>query len=194
MSTNAEPSTSSSVFNVPNQITAARFVLAIVTFVLISIGAYLAALVVFVVAAATDWVDGYYARRYGQVTKVGRVFDPFVDKFIICGVFIFLATVPASGIAAWMAVVVVSREMLVTALRSFIEQSGGDFSANMAGKLKMVFQCVAVGASLVALMYLPEARPAWLAWTLVISVWLAVLSTIQSGIGYVITAAKYFRE
>jgi CDP-diacylglycerol--glycerol-3-phosphate 3-phosphatidyltransferase len=182
------------LFNVPNQLTAARLVLSIVVFVLIPLKQYLPALVVFLIAASTDWIDGFYARRYGQVTKLGRVFDPFVDKIIICGSFIFLAAEPQSGIHAWMAVVVVGREMLVTALRGLIEQEGGDFSAKMAGKLKMVFQCVAVALSLYALMYAPETPPDWLHWLLLISVWIAVLSTIYSGFGYLITAAKYFRE
>ena len=93
-----------------------------------------------------------------------------------------------------MAVIVVAREMLVTALRSFIEQSGGDFSAKFAGKLKMLFQCAAVVVSLIALMYGADGRPPWLAWTLLIAVWTAVISTIQSGAEYVVAAAKYFRE
>ena len=60
-------------------------------FALIGLHFYLAAMIVFVIAASTDWIDGYYARKYGQVTKLGRMFDPFVDKIIICGTFIFLA-------------------------------------------------------------------------------------------------------
>lgn len=187
------PGGRSKLLNVPNQLTAARLVLSIVVFVLIPLGQYLPAIIVFIIAASTDWVDGYWARKYGQVTKVGRVFDPFVDKIIICGAFILLAAEPNSGIAAWMAVVVVGREMLVTALRGFIEQSGGDFSAKMAGKLKMVFQCVAVVCSLLALMRGGANLPAWLAWSLVVSVWLAVLSTVYSGVGYIIAAVKYLR-
>ncbi len=182
------------VFNVPNQLTAARFVLSILVFGLIVWEYYLAALVVFVVAASTDWIDGYWARRFNQVTKLGRMFDPFVDKIIICGTFILLGAAPGSGIAAWMAVVVVGRELLVTALRSLIEESGGDFSANMAGKLKMVFQCAAVVVSLWVLHAGSAAAPTWLTWTLVGLVWLAVLSTIQSGLGYVWASAKVFRE
>lgn len=181
------------LLNVPNQLTALRLLLSIVVFVLIPLEYYSTAIVVFIIAASTDWVDGYWARKYGQVTKLGRMFDPFVDKIIICGAFIFLAAEPASGIQAWMAVVVVGREMLVTALRGFIEQSGGDFSANMAGKLKMVLQCVAVVASLVVLRQGGNPLPDWLFWTLHISVWLAVLSTIYSGIGYLVTAMKFLR-
>lgn len=181
------------LWNVPNQLTVARLLLSVVVFVLIPIHFYWSALVVFVIAASTDWVDGYWARKYGQVTKLGRVLDPFVDKIIICGAFIFLAAEPDSGIRAWMAVVVVAREMLVTALRGFIEQSGGDFSAKMAGKLKMVFQCVAVGCSLFALALQQPSLPIWLHWLLLGSVWLAVLSTIYSGVGYLVAAVRYLR-
>jgi CDP-diacylglycerol--glycerol-3-phosphate 3-phosphatidyltransferase len=196
MSTSAEQKVGNDVFNVPNQITAARLVLSIVVFALIAFELYLAALIVFVIAASTDWVDGYYARRFNQVTKLGRILDPFVDKIIICGTFIFLAAEqPESGIYAWMAVVVVGRELLVTVLRSLIEQSGGDFSASFAGKLKMVFQCAAVVASLLALKFgtVEGGAPTWLPWALAITVWLAVLSTIQSGLDYIFAAAKFFR-
>jgi CDP-diacylglycerol--glycerol-3-phosphate 3-phosphatidyltransferase len=94
------------VLNVPNQLTALRLVLSVVLFVLIPLQFYGAAMALFFVAAATDWLDGYWARKYGQVTTLGRILDPFVDKIIICGTFIFLAAIPTSGIAAWMAVVV----------------------------------------------------------------------------------------
>jgi CDP-diacylglycerol--glycerol-3-phosphate 3-phosphatidyltransferase len=195
---------SNDIFNVPNALTTVRFVLSIVVFALIHREKYVAAMVVFIIAASTDWVDGWWARKYGQVTKLGRIFDPFVDKIIICGTFIFLAAEwPGSGIAPWMAVVVMGREMLVTAIRSEIEGRGGDFSAKLMGKLKMVFQCVAVVASLVALQYwqqylLPagvkpgstDFVPAWLYWTLHISVWLAVISTVYSGLEYVVAAAR----
>ena len=188
------------VFNVPNQLTAARLALSIGVFVLIPLQLYFPALVVFALAAGTDWIDGWWARKYKQVTKLGRVFDPFVDKILICGTFIFLAAEKDSGIYAWMAVVVMGREMLVTVLRTMVEQSGGDFSAKMAGKLKMVFQCLAVGASLVVLMYLRSGSKvsaednAWLFWTLHISAWLAVLSTIYSGLEYVFIAARTLRK
>jgi CDP-diacylglycerol--glycerol-3-phosphate 3-phosphatidyltransferase len=192
------------VLNIPNQLTAARLVLAVVVFVLIPLEMYLAALVVFVIAAGTDWIDGWYARKYGQVTKVGRVFDPFVDKIIICGTYIFLAAqpqgdgwLPRAGIAPWMAVVVMGREMLVTALRSMIEAEGGDFSAKTAGKLKMVFQCVAAVASLLALRHFDQTQgaplPVWLFWSLHLSVGAAILTTIYSGLEYVAAAARHFK-
>jgi CDP-diacylglycerol--glycerol-3-phosphate 3-phosphatidyltransferase len=187
------------VLNVPNVLTAVRFLLSIVVFVLIPLGQYLAAMIIFIIAASTDWIDGWWARKYGQVTKLGRIFDPFVDKIIICGTFIYLAAEwPASGIAPWMAVVVVGREMLVTAIRGFIEQQGGDFSAQFMGKLKMVFQCVAAVASMLALAHFQSeslesssfSLPAWLYWTLHVSVFLAWFTTVYSGLEYVIAAAR----
>ena len=94
-----------------------------------------------------------------------------------------------------MAVVVVGREMLVTVLRSFLEQHGKDFSANMAGKLKLVFQCAAaVAAILMAEALSPGPAPAWLDTTSVVLAWIAVLSTVYSGVVYIFAAARLFRE
>lgn len=76
--------------NVPNCITLARLVLAVVLFAMISFSsAWVAAAVMFVIAAATDALDGYIARKYGLVTTLGRILDPFADKIIICGAFLF---------------------------------------------------------------------------------------------------------
>jgi CDP-diacylglycerol---glycerol-3-phosphate 3-phosphatidyltransferase len=179
--------------NVPNQITSSRFVLSLVVFALIGWEWYLPALIAFVVAAATDWIDGYWARKYGLVTKLGRILDPFVDKFIICGVFIYLASKADSGITAWMAVLVVARELLVTAIRAHVEGEGGDFSANQAGKWKMVFQCIAAGVSLLTL-YLADQAAAWVLWTRFAAVWLAILTTIYSGAIYVGAAIRIMRN
>ncbi len=77
--------------NLPNLITISRFVLALILFGLIDAGGYwLASAGLFVFAASTDWLDGYLARKYGQVTVLGRILDPFVDKIIVGGTFLFL--------------------------------------------------------------------------------------------------------
>ena len=188
------------VFNLPNQLTTLRLLLAVVMFCMIPWGWYLTSLVLFVIAAGTDWLDGYYARKYSQVTTLGRILDPFADKVIICGTFIYLLAVQAIldapyGLRAWMVVVIVGRELLVTALRSFIEDRGNDFSAKMSGKLKMVLQCFAAGACLVYLALSPApAEPAWVWWAMVLSTWAAVLLTLYSGIMYVMAAARMLRE
>ncbi len=186
--------------NVPNRISAARLGLAFVVFALIPLQQYWAALIVFVIAAGTDWVDGWYARKYNLVTQLGRILDPFCDKILICGAYILLAVAMApdfawyQGIAGWMAVVVVGRELLVTVIRSMIEGQGGDFSAKMAGKLKMVFQCAAVVLSLVVLaMHASDPEkgvPLWLMWLTAISIWGSVISTLHSGLLYVFAAIQ----
>ena len=186
----------SKIWNLPNQITASRILLSIALFVALHFQMYFAALILFLVAASTDWIDGYVARKTGQVTQLGRILDPFADKIVICGTFIFLAAVQDPIIQAWMAVVVVGRELLVTALRGYLEQHGGDFSATMAGKLKMVFQCAAaVAGILVAMVSTSEdTMPAWLPLTAWLLVWVAVLSTIYSGIIYISAALKLVRD
>lgn len=143
--------------NVPNILTLSRFVLALVLFALIDYdGWWRVSAVLFVVAASTDFLDGYYARKYGQVTVLGRVLDPFVDKIIIGGSFIFLLRHPHSGVTTWMAFIIIGREMFVTSLRAILERHGTDFSAKWSGKIKMGLQCVAVPLSLLSLS--PEFR------------------------------------
>jgi len=192
----------SSAWNVPNQLTALRLVLSIVVFALIPCEFYLLATAFFVVAAGTDWVDGYWARRYNQVTQLGRIFDPFVDKVLICGTYIMLSEAMAGysiAIWGWLAVLVTAREMLVTVLRSYIEQQGVDFSAKMPGKLKMVFQCVAAVAALLALHYGAAGAghssvPAWVNNTLLVFIALTIVFTIYSGAGYVKSATRILRN
>ena len=191
-------SAKSEIWNVPNKLSAARLVLSFVVFALIPMEQYWAAFWVFVIAAGTDWIDGWYARKYDQVTQLGRILDPFCDKILICGVFILLAIEMDeafpwySAIAGWMAVVVVGRELLVTVLRSLIEGSGGDFSAKMPGKLKMWFQCIAAGAALIALSITNVSSidnvPTWLTAVLTASIWIAIFSTVHSGMLYVFAA------
>jgi CDP-diacylglycerol--glycerol-3-phosphate 3-phosphatidyltransferase len=187
------PATSKTpLWSLPNQLTVARLGASVVLFVCLTYGWFATAFVLFVVGASTDWLDGYFARKYGLVTQLGRILDPFADKLIICGTFIFLgALYPASRIPAWIAVVVMARELLVTALRSFLEQRGRDFSAEMAGKLKMVFQCIAAGASL---FYLAFGQPGWLALPLDVCLWTAVALTVYSGATYVRRAIRLASE
>ena len=191
------------ILNVPNQITAGRMLLAIIVFVAIPLQYYLLALILFSVAAATDWIDGYWARKYDQVTTLGRIFDPLADKVIICGTYILLAVDPNQhafadahlGIAGWMAVIVVARELMVTVIRSHIEKEGGDFSAKWAGKWKMGFQCGAVISCLLVLHQATGVKDLedWITWTFAGFVWLSVASTIYSGVIYIVAAIRMLR-
>ncbi|MFO1092863.1 MAG: CDP-diacylglycerol--glycerol-3-phosphate 3-phosphatidyltransferase [Planctomycetaceae bacterium] len=183
--------------NAPNIITLSRLILSVVLFALIDMGgSWRTATAVFIVAASTDFLDGYIARKYGLVTVLGRVLDPFVDKIIICGAFVFLQKWPSSGVTAWITFIVLAREMFITSLRTFLEQRGQDFSAKWSGKIKMILQCVAVPACLLSLS--PEFR-AWLEPRISIEtffhfrdlcLYAAVAATIYSGAEYTWRAAR----
>ena len=114
-------------------------------------------LIVFVVAAVTDWLDGYLARRWNMGTALGRNLDPLVDKVLICGAFIFLLPVgdQRAWLLPWMVTVVVLRELVITGLRSFMETAGAKFGADWLGKLKMGLQC----AALIAIFTHADAAP-----------------------------------
>lgn len=182
------------VWTVPNLLSAARLALAIVLFVAIEQGWQQAALALFLIAASTDWVDGWWARRFHQVSRLGRIFDPLVDKVIICGAYVLLAAAAETAIAPWMAVVVVVRELVVTAVRAEMERAGRDFSAAFSGKLKMVLQCAAVALELAARAW-PEWQPAAilpavgsLRQLAIVVSWAAVIATVWSGLEYLVAA------
>ena len=180
------------VWTVPNVLSAARLLIAIGCFVAIERAAWNWALGLFLAAALTDWVDGWWARRFGQISRLGRIFDPLVDKVLVCGAFVLLAARGGtSAIAPWMAVVVMVRELVVTAVRAEMERTGHDFSAGLSGKLKMVLQCAAVGLELAARTW-PEAAPGGVGLPTAASVatWAAVVTTAWSGIEYLAKAAR----
>ena len=142
--------------NLPNQITVGRFFLSIVCLLLLAgydesrrveqLWMLDTAFYLFIVAAVSDILDGYLARRQNQVTAFGRILDPFVDKILVCGGFILLLGpgfddprgASLTGMSAWMVVVIVARELLVSGLRGFSESAGKPYAANSWGKVKMV--------------------------------------------------------
>jgi CDP-diacylglycerol--glycerol-3-phosphate 3-phosphatidyltransferase len=144
--------------NVPTQLTVVRLILSVVFFILL--GQYSqrdpspllldVSIVIFVVAALTDFLDGHLARKHGLVTPLGRILDPLADKVLICGAYILMAGpsfVDANGdnitrISAWMVVIIVCRELLITGLRGFQESKGVEFGAMLHGKIKMWFQSI----------------------------------------------------
>ncbi len=146
----------------PNVLTAARLVFAVAFFAVLAIfdGSAAAqtrwtlpvAMILFIVAAFTDFLDGYLARKWNAVSVFGRVMDPFADKILVLGAFVMLAGPNfmlnsghlLSGVAPWMVVVIIARELLITSLRGLCESQGVNFSATRAGKLKMIVQSVSV--------------------------------------------------
>lgn len=150
-----------SAFNLANQLTASRLVLAVILFALIAVHAWLWCIFVFAAAAATDWFDGYLARKQGLTTSLGRVFDPLVDKVLIAGAYIFLVAMPyeETGLLPWMVTVVVARELIINALRNYLESQGVVFGADWLGKIKMGLQC-AVLFAIFLVRYLADTSPA----------------------------------
>ena len=139
-------------FNIPNLITFSRLILTFVLLALIDIGGmWITCTVIFVIAVITDVIDGYLARAWDQITVLGRITDPFVDKVIIGGTLIFLTNQPQSGIDPWITLIVIGREMFVTGLRSVLEGHGVDFSAQWTGKLKMLIQSITIPLCLISL-------------------------------------------
>ena len=188
-------STPHALWNAPNALTMLRVVFAVGIFALLPFRFYAVCIVLFLAAAATDYFDGYLARKYNLITVFGRIMDPFADKLLICGCFIYLCAIPELkipwGIHPWMAVVIFGREMLITSLRAVVEQGGGDFSAKWIGKWKMGLQCVAVPVCLLFLLY-----PAcfYVKITMLITLWGTVLMTIYSGIAYTGNAVRAMKS
>lgn len=180
------------LLNVPNLLSISRIPLAVVLFTCVARGWWMPALVVFVVAAFTDWLDGWWARTYGPLTLVGRNLDTVTDKVLVCGSFVYLVPVPDSGIEAWVAVVVLSRELLVTALRGMVEATGRSFGADRWGKLKMGLQC----AVLIGVFWIKWWRADGI-WPEMVRVldpiqetlfWAMVVATVGSGVQYAVKA------
>ena len=148
------------------------------------------ALIVFLLAGISDFVDGEIARRYGFVTNFGKLMDPLVDKILVAAAFISL--VPLKAIPAWAATTVVARDFLITGLRMMASAKGKVLPAEMLGKQKTSWQVVTV-IFFLALLSLHELRYAnetsrwWFrAWDQAgpVLVWITVALTIYSGLGY----------
>jgi CDP-diacylglycerol--glycerol-3-phosphate 3-phosphatidyltransferase len=180
-------------WNVPNTLTVSRLALSVCVFALIANEWYFWALGIFAIAAITDALDGYFARLLKQDTPLGRQLDPLVDKVIVAGCYIYLATnYEQTGVMPWMVTAIVVRELLIQGLRSHLEGRGQAFGARLAGKLKTVVQCFSICLILLCLALLPsKSEVLW--WTRDGLTWLAVFLTIYSGLSYAWIALPSFR-
>lgn len=180
------------LWNVPNALSVSRLPLAIGLFFAITHQQWILGIVLMAVAAVTDWADGYWARRFGPLTPVGRNLDPLTDKVLTCGAFIFLVPVPNSGVEAWMATAIVSRELIVTAVRGLVESEGHRFPADWFGKVKMALQC-AVLIGVLLHQALLERESSWagqLQPVVITLLWVTVLATLGSMAQYLWRAWK----
>ncbi len=132
-------------FNLPNTLTFLRILLVPVYIGLFStptaVRSILAA-AIFGLAALTDLLDGYIARQRGQVTKIGRLFDPIADKFLVISGLVLL--VQFQRVAAWLAIALIVRDLAVTGIRFVAASRGIIIAAGMLGKYKVVLQIIAI--------------------------------------------------
>jgi CDP-diacylglycerol--glycerol-3-phosphate 3-phosphatidyltransferase len=212
------------VFNrraIPNQLTVLRLVLAGVFFVVLNQYRYLpagaalgrgfllAAFVFFIIAALTDFLDGYLARRWRAESMFGRIMDPFCDKVLVLGAFIYLSGprfvdplaverndyfTMISGVYPWMVAVILARELLVTGIRDEMESQGVKFGAQMPGKLKAVLQLIVIPVVLFIVWCDPRAQGhEWMCWLRDGLVYATVAATVLSGIPYLTSAWRAVR-
>ena len=158
------------------------------------------AIALFVLAATTDFVDGYLARKWNVVSMFGRLMDPFCDKVLILGTFIYFAgsrfsveswvgserlLTMATGIYPWMVVVIIARELLVTSIRSVLESMGHSGGAKWSGKIKMIFQSFALPLILLLVVNFDPSQYGGVMLTINILAWLLLVITVWSGLPYV---------
>ncbi|MCA9321270.1 MAG: CDP-diacylglycerol--glycerol-3-phosphate 3-phosphatidyltransferase, partial [Planctomycetes bacterium] len=189
--------------NLANRVTLLRLVFALVSFIFLlliqediwvtqwRVQAAWIAIVFFIVATASDALDGYLARRDNTVTAFGRIADPFVDKVIVCGSIVFLSCIPetAAYLRPWMVALILIREFLVNGIRSYMESIGVSFAAEMPGKIKMVLQSLLIGFLMGVIAFGPEP-PAWIHLASVLLLWSTLALTVYSGCLYVVKAGR----
>jgi len=182
--------------NLPNSITLIRiasipllmWILSSVRFTSANGERELLASLVFIAAAMTDGIDGYLARKRGQVTTMGILLDPLADKLLIAAAFVTLVQLNPSLVPAWIAVVVIGREFLVSGLRGIAASEGFTIEASDLGKLKMVVQIVAVVA--VILDHRWKEVPVYghyffpIHWIAYLAIWFTVCVSLVSAIDY----------
>lgn len=128
--------------NLPNKLTVFRVILVIPFVLLLLMGFNWISLAIFVVAALTDLIDGKIARKYNLITNFGKFMDPLADKLLVCSALICL--VQLARIPAWVVVVIIGREFIISGFRLIASDNGVVIAASMWGKYKTVFQMVMV--------------------------------------------------
>ena len=173
--------------NLPNTLTVARiFLVPLLVVVLLTkfpapeilgVPKEVVAAGIFGLAALTDWLDGYLARRRQQVTMLGQLLDPLADKLLVTAALVSLVQMELAP--AWMVAIILGREIWVTALRSVAQARGTTIPASRLGKAKMVSQVVAILGLLLGREWLPWA--AVLGWA---ALWIVLLVAVVSAVDY----------
>jgi len=141
--------------------------------------------IVFTLAAITDILDGYLARKLGVVSVLGKLIDPLADKLIVMATLVWL--VPMGRMPAWAVIVLLAREFSVTALRSVAASEGVIISAGAEGKTKTAIQMIAIGAMILdplAWRWLPEGAATTYSLVAYVGLWVAAALTVGTGYAY----------
>ncbi|HTR57765.1 MAG TPA: CDP-diacylglycerol--glycerol-3-phosphate 3-phosphatidyltransferase [Casimicrobiaceae bacterium] len=146
---------------------------------------------IFAFAAITDWADGYLARRWGQTSAFGAFLDPVADKLIVAAALIMLVWLGRAD--AWLAIIIIGREIAVSALREWMAQLGQARSVAVAfiGKVKTVAQLTAIIALLLYQPLIPGINTIWLG---TFALWVAAILTLWSMVHYLRLAAPHIRR
>ncbi|HEY0142378.1 MAG TPA: CDP-diacylglycerol--glycerol-3-phosphate 3-phosphatidyltransferase [Thermoanaerobaculia bacterium] len=178
---------SNEIWNLPNALTLFRiFLVPFLVVVLLTkfTGREFVGLAIFLIAAITDFFDGWIARRRNQTTRMGALLDPIADKLLMSAAFISLVEMDPVHVPAWMVVIIIGREFAVSGLRSIAAQQGVTIAASPLGKGKMVSQVVAI--SLLILGYqLGQLRV-----TGKFALWAVMFFALASGVDYFIKFAR----
>jgi CDP-diacylglycerol--glycerol-3-phosphate 3-phosphatidyltransferase len=188
--------------NLPNKITISRIILIPIFVVLMLIrieewgditilGAtmpvtHLLGAIIFIIAAVTDWIDGYYARKLNLVTNMGKFLDPLADKLLVSAALIVLVELQMAP--SWIVIIIISREFAVTGLRLVLAGEGEVVAANMLGKIKTWAQIVAISALLLHNIFFemfsfPFDK---------LALWVALFFTVWSGLDYFVKNKEPF--
>lgn len=168
-------------WSTPNLLTTARFAAVPVVMLLLVFpgrGASVLAALCFLLAGATDFLDGFYARRHRLVSRFGKFMDPLADKLLVSAALIML--IPHGRVPAWMAVLIIGRELAVTGLRGLAAIEGLILAPDRWGKAKTLIQMTALTALI--LHYPLFGIDFHLVGTVLL--WLALIITLASGVGY----------
>jgi len=172
--------------NLPNKLTMLRILMIPVFIIVLMTGHFYISAIIFILASATDALDGHIARKYNLVTNFGKIMDPLADKILVISALICL--VELGDVAGWMVIVILAREFTITGLRTVAAAQGIVIAAGWSGKIKTILQMIAVPALLLqnwpfSYIGFPFAT---------IMLWASVVMTVVSGAEYVIKNKNVF--
>ncbi len=164
--------------NIPTKLTVLRLLLVPLFMYLLLNNYYLGAFVIFIMAALTDFLDGYLARKWNQITDLGKLLDPLADKILVISALIIF--VEMKILPSWSVVIIVSRELFVSIMRAVLAAKGVVVAAGKTGKAKTVTQMIAV----ILLMFILASGQDQLMTVALVIYYISVVLTVTSGAEY----------